>query len=288
MLIAQSILSGLLIGGVYGLVAVGLSLVFGVMKVINFAHGTMMMMAMFGVYWLWSTTGTDPYVSLLVIVPGMFAVGVVTQLLLIERIIDAPSDQQLIMTMGLSLVLLGGAQLLWGANFRTVQVAYGNSSFHVAGISVSTPRAIAFLAAALISIGLFVLLRKTDVGRSIRAVAEQPDAAAAVGISLPWTRAMTFGISAACVGVAAALLTPFYYVTPQVGEPFTLIAFIVVAVGGLGNPVGAFAAGLIIGVLEGLGGAFLPGSTKQLLMFVLFLGVLMYRPQGLFGRKVAI
>ncbi|BCB89974.1 branched-chain amino acid ABC transporter permease [Phytohabitans suffuscus] len=288
MLYAQSIVSGLLIGGVYGLIAVGLSTVFGVMKIINFAHGTIMMVGMFVVYYAWRALGVTPYVSLLFVVPLLFLFGVAVQLVLVERVIDAPPDQQLILTMGLSLFLLGGAQLLWGADFRTVDVPYGNAAFDLAGVSVSVPRLVAFVAAGALAGGLFWLLRRTDLGRSIRAVAEQPDAAAAVGINLPWTRALTFGIATGCVGVAGTLLTPFYYVTPQVGEPFTLIAFVVVALGGLGNPAGAFVGGLLVGAIEGLGGALLPGSTKQLLIFIVFLLVLVVRPQGLFGRRVAL
>lgn len=287
MVLTQSAVSGLLIGGVYGLIAVGLTTVFGVMKIINFAHGTIMMIGMFATYWLWRA-GIDPYVSLLVTVPLLLLLGMGVQFLLIERIIDAPAEQQLVVTMGVSLILLGGAQVLWGADFRTVSVSYGNAAVDVGGISISVPRLVAFLAAGALSAALFVLIRRTDLGRAIRAVAEQPDAAAAVGISLPWTRALTFGISTGCVAVAGTLLTTFYYVAPQVGEPFTLIAFVVVVLGGLGNPLGAFVGGLTVGLVEGIGGALLPGSLKTLVIFVVFLAVLVLRPQGLLGKGATL
>lgn len=288
MVVAHSIVGGLLIGGVYGLIAMGLSLVFGVLRIINFAHCSIMMIGMFATYWMWRSWDIDPYVSMPLVVLGLGAFGYLLQYFLLERMMNAPEDMQLIFTMGISFILIGSAQAVWGADFRTLSVSYGNASWNVAGVSISLTRLAAFIGAGVLALGLYLLLKKTNSGRAIRAVAEQPDAAAAVGINLARTRALAFGIATACVGFAGVMLSPFFYVSPQVGERLTLIAFVVVVLGGLGSTTGAFLAGILLGLVEGLGGAFMPGSTKDMLIFVVFILVLVFRPQGLLGRRAAL
>jgi branched-chain amino acid transport system permease protein len=284
----QVLVSGLLVGGVYGLSALGLTLVFGVLRVINFAHGAFLMIAMFLTYWSWTLFGIDPYVSLVLVVPTMFVLGAIIERLVIEQVIDAREENQLLATMGLALILVNGAQVLWATDFRILNVSYASAAWLIGGISVSVPRLIAFVGAIALSLLVYTALRTTFVGKQVQAVAEDPQSASLVGINLARVRAATFGLGAACVGVAGTLLTPFATVSPIIGERFTLLSFVVVVLGGLGNAAGALVAGLMVGVAEAVGAIVLPGSMKELLIFVVFILTLILRPQGLFGRKATV
>jgi len=282
-LLLQAVVSGLLLGGVYGLVASGLSLIFGVLRIINFAHGAVMMLAMYATYWLFALGRVDPYLSVLITAPLFFGLGVAIQKIDIEPNRAAVEHNQLLLTLGLALFFENLALVLWQGDFRTVKVAYSGASFVIGEALVEVSRLVASGGAVLMALGLFVFLRTTDVGKALRAVAEEPEGAALVGINVARIRAATFGLGSACVAVAGALITPFFYVAPDVGESFNIMAFVVVVLGGMGNFVGALAGGFIVGLAESLGAAFLPGSLKQLVVFVIFVLVLLFRPQGLFG-----
>ena len=282
-LLLQAVVSGLLLGGVYGLVASGLTLIFGVLRIINFAHGAVMMLGMYASYWLWVGVGVDPYVSVLLTAPAFFLLGMGVQRLVIEPNRDAAEHNQLLLTLGLALFLENLALVLWQGDFRTLRVPYANASFVIGDALVEVSRLIAAGGAVLIALALFVFLRRTDVGKAIRALAEEREGAMLVGIDVGRIRAVAFGIGSACVAVAGALITPFFYIAPDVGESFNIMAFVVVVLGGMGNFIGALVGGLIVGLAESLGAALLPGSLKQLVVFILFVLVLLFRPEGLFG-----
>ena len=282
-LLLQAVVSGLLLGGVYGLVASGLTLIFGVLRIINFAHGAVMMLGMYASYWLWVGLGVDPYVSVLVTAPLFFLLGMGIQRLVIEPNRDAAEHNQLLLTLGLALFLENLALVLWHGDFRTLRVPYANASFVIGDALVEVSRLVAAGGAVLIALALFVFLRRTDVGKAIRALSEEREGAMLVGIDVARIRAVAFGIGSACVAVAGALITPFFYVAPDVGESFNIMAFVVVVLGGMGNFIGALVGGLIVGLAESLGAALLPGSLKQLVVFVIFVLVLLFRPEGLFG-----
>lgn len=281
----QAVVSGLLLGGVYGLVASGLSLIFGVLRIINFAHGAVMMLGMYTSYWLFVLLGVHPYLSVLITGPLFFGIGILIQRIVIEPNRAAAEHNQLLLTLGLALFFENLALVLWQGDFRTVRVAYSGASFMVADVLVEVPRLIAAGGAVLIALALWAFLRMTDAGKAIRALSEEAEGAMLVGIDVARIRSVAFGIGSACVAVAGALITPFFYVAPDVGESFNIMAFVVVVLGGMGNFLGALLGGFIVGLAESLGAAFLPGSLKQLVVFGLFVIVLLLRPEGLFGGR---
>ncbi|HEY3067140.1 MAG TPA: branched-chain amino acid ABC transporter permease [Methylomirabilota bacterium] len=282
-LLLQAAVSGFLLGGVYGLVASGLSLIFGVLRIINFAHGAVMMLGMYAAYWLFTLLGVDPYLCVLITGPAFFALGMVVQRVVIEPNRRAAEHNQLLLTLGLALFLENLALVLWQGDFRTVRPAYAGASFVIGDALVEVPRLVACAGAVVMALALFAFLRLTDVGKAIRALSEEPEGAMLMGIDVRRIRAVAFGIGAGCVAVAGALVTPFFYVAPDVGESFNIMAFVVVVLGGMGNFVGALAGGFIVGLAESLGATLLPGSLKQLVVFALFVLVLLFRPAGLFG-----
>ena len=282
-LLLQAVISGLLLGGVYGLVATGLTLIFGVLRIINFAHGAVMMLGMYASYWLFTLAGVDPYVSILLTGPLFFLVGAGIQVAIIEPNRDAAEHNQLLLTLGLALFLENMALVLWQADYRSLRVSYGGAAFTLGDALVQVPRLVACGFAIVMALGLYAFLRWTDVGKAIRALAEEFEGALLMGINVRRIRAVAFGIGAACVGVAGSLVTPFFYVAPDVGETFNIMAFIVVVLGGMGNVVGALLGGFIVGLAEALGAAVMPGSLKQLVIFLIFVLILLFKPAGLFG-----
>jgi len=282
-LLLQAVISGVLLGGVYGLVASGLTLIFGVLRIINFAHGAVMMLAMYATYWLFAGVGIDPYLSILITAPLFFLVGIVIQRLVIEPNRRAAEHNQLMLTLGLALLFENLALVLWQADFRTVRVHYAGLSFEIGDALVEVPKLIACAGAVVMALALFAFLKTTDVGKAIRSLAEEPEGAMLVGIDVARIRSVAFGIGSACAAVAGALVTPFFYVAPDVAESFNIMAFVVVVLGGMGNFLGALVSGFIVGLAESLGATLLPGSLKQFVVFVIFVAVLLFRPSGVFG-----
>ncbi|MDQ3224709.1 MAG: branched-chain amino acid ABC transporter permease [Gemmatimonadota bacterium] len=282
-LVTQSVVTGLLLGGVYALVSVGLTLIFGVLGVVNFAHGAMLSLAMFIVYWLTTSIGLPVYVSTLVAVPVMLALGYLFQLALLNKMVLSGSHEgPLLVTLGLSLLLSNLLLMVFGGRPLSVPSSV-QGSFRLFGAIVSYERLIAFAGAALVAVVLTLILKKTSLGMSIRAVAANSQGAALVGVNVGRVYALTFGIGTACVGVAGGLLAPFLSLTPNVGDEFTILAFVIVVLGGLGSVAGAMVGGLVIGLIQTVGALYLPGTGSLLLVFVVFVLVLLFRPQGLFG-----
>jgi len=284
-LLLQAIVNGILMGGVYGLIAVGLTLIFGVMNIINFAHGAFMMLGMYATYWLYVLLGIDPYLSLLLTIPLLFIVGLLIERFLIAQVLDAPGHNQLLLTLGISLFIENFAICLWSPNFRTLEIPYLQKVVNMGDVMISIPKLIAFLSAIIFTALLYYFLKKTDMGKAIRAASEEKEGALTVGINLKKIYYLAFGIGAACVGAAGTVTAPFFYVNPHVGGIFVIVAFVVVVLGGMGNFIGAFFAGLIIGLAESVGAAFVPGQVKQFIIYFIFILVLLFKPEGLFGRS---
>lgn len=284
-LLLQSIVSGLLMGGVYSLTAIGLTLIFGVMKIINFAHGSFMMLGMFTTYWAFILLGIDPYLSLFFSIPVLFILGIIVERFLIAPVLDAPEHNQLLLTLGISLFIENFALFLWSANFRTLDMGYLKKATTVGTVMISFPKVIAFGFALLLAGVLFYFLKYTDLGKAIRAASEEKEGAQTVGINLKKIYYLAFGIGTACVGAAGTLTATFFYVNPHVGGIFVITAFVVVVLGGMGNLIGAVVGGLIIGLAESVGAAFVPGQLKQFIIYFIFIVVLLFKPQGIFGRS---
>jgi branched-chain amino acid transport system permease protein len=284
-IIIPSVLNGLTTGGLYALVALGLTLIYGVLHIINFAHGALLMLGLYAVYFLNAQFGIDPYVALLIVPPAMFALGYGLQRGIIGRASHGRDENILLVTLGLSIIIENLALFFFRSDTRTVDTPYSFDVIEIFGAFLPFPKVVAFVGALVTAALLWLLMSRTDLGRAIRALAKERKGAQLVGINADHVFAMSFGLGVACLGVAACLLLPSYYVNPQVGGGFVLIAFTIVVLGGMGSFVGALVGGLIIGVVEALGGLFLGESLGQIGIFVIFILVLIFRPTGLFGAK---
>jgi branched-chain amino acid transport system permease protein len=280
----QAILTGILIGGVYGLVAMGLTLIFGVLDIVNFAHGAFLAVALFVTYWLVSSVGLHPYVTMLVTVPVLFAIGYAVQRGVLSGAMGKPLENQLLITLGLSLIIENALLLFFGADPRSVPLP-GDRAISILGAVADLSRILAFLGALVLAGLLFLVLQRTRLGTAIRAVAANNTGAQLVGIDTRRIYALTFAIGTACAGAAGTLVAPLVTVEPSTGALFNIVAFVVVVIGGMGNVVGALIGGLVIGLAEQLGTIFLPGQSPLLSVFIVFVLVLFLRPQGLFGRS---
>lgn len=283
--LAQLVVSGLLLGGVYALISVGLTLVFGVIRLVNFAHGEYLMLAMYLTYFLFQQWGIDPLLSIVLVAPALYLFGVVTELLIIRPTLGAPHVVQVFATLGLSIVMQNLALFFWSANFRSVTTWYSTATFAVGPVLVSLPRLVAFGMGLAIAAALHVFLRTTRLGQAIQATAQNRYAAMLMGIDVGRIYRVTFALGAACVGVAGALLLPIFPVYPQIGVDLILVAFVIVVLGGLGSVPGAMLGGLIIGVIETLSGYWVETNLKQAVYFALFITILILRPAGLLGVR---
>lgn len=284
-LVTQSMVTGLLLGGVYALVSIGLTLIFGVLGIVNFAQGSMLTLAMFLVYWLVTSLAIPVYVATLVAVPIMFAFGVLIQTTLLNNLTMSNNHEgPLLVTLGLSLLIINVLLMIFGGRPLAVPGSV-QGSVTVFGAIASYERLVAFGGAVLVAVILTLALRKTSFGLSIRAVSANSQGASLVGVNVRRVYALTFGIGAACVAVAGGLLAPFLSLTPSVGEQFTILAFVIVVLGGLGSVVGAMAGGLVIGLVQTVGALYLPGTGSLILVFAVFVLVLFFRPQGMFGAQ---
>ncbi|MGB7572800.1 MAG: branched-chain amino acid ABC transporter permease [Thermodesulfobacteriota bacterium] len=283
MILLQLIVNGLLLGGIYALISIGLTLIFGVVRVINFAHGEFLMLSMYITYFSYTFLGMNPYLSLVVGVPLMFFTGMAIDQLIIRPLRDAPAYMQVFATVGLSIVLLNLALFLFTGDYQSIHMAFAEKTFRLGSLSLSYAKLVIFFSSILVSIGLFLLLQYTNIGKQIRAIAQDRMAAKLMGINLNRIYMLTFGIGTALVAIAGGLILPVYYVFPSVGVYFVLTAFVVVVLGGMGNMVGALLGGFIIGIADSLSGYYIDPSLKEVVSFIIFLIVLLIRPSGLMG-----
>jgi len=283
-LLIQAIVSGLLMGLIYALVAVGLSLIFGLMEIVNFAHGEFLMLSMFFSFWLWALFGLDPLVSLPLVVAALAIIGMAVHYGIIRHILHAPMLAQICATFGLALAIRSGAQLFWTPDFRSIANPLSEGRIEISGIFIGQPQLIAGLVCLAAFIALWLFVSRTETGLALQATAQDRDAAAIVGIPTDRMFALGWAIGLGCVAVAGAMLSSFLFVFPDVGVNFALLAFVAVALGGFGSIIGSLYAGIAIGLVESLGGVFISPSYKSLIVFALYFAVVLLRPTGILGR----
>jgi branched-chain amino acid transport system permease protein len=281
--VAQAIVNGLLIGGVYALVSIGVTLIFGVVKIVNFAQGEFVMIGMYISFFLSTQFGVDPIVSLVVSMPALFLIGVLVQHFLIRRVLGLNDLPQIFLTFALSLLLINLALMLFTANYRTVHTSYSDEALHFGTVYVPVAKLIAFAVAMLLSGALWLFLRTTDLGKAMRAASQNREVAQLMGINPNFVFAMALGIALALAGAAGSLLMPFYPAYPLVGQVFVLMAFVAVVLGTLGNVIGALVASLLMGIAESLGIQFIGADSGLIVVFALLLTTLALRPSGLAG-----
>ncbi len=286
-LFIQLVVSGLLIGGVYALISIGLTLIFGVMRIVNFAHGEFLMIAMYAAFWMFELTGLSPYFAVPIIAFALFLFGALTYILIIRRTVGSPMVVQIFATVGLGLVMQNAALVLWAGDFRTIRSPQASAVLNFAGVQVSYALLVASLVAIAVAIVLFAFLAWTYPGKSIRATVQDRTAAQLMGINIDQVFLLTFALGSACVGIAGGLLAPAYPIFPSVGTNFGLASFVVVVLGGMGSMTGALLGGLLIGLVETMSGFFIDSGLKQAVYFVVFILVLIFRPTGLFGQSGA-
>jgi len=277
--------NGILLGGVFALFSIGLTLIFGIMKIVNFAHGEYIMLGMYTTFWLFQLAGINPYLSIIAVGPLFFFLGYLSQRVVIQPILKAPNVAQLFTTVGLGIVLQNIALIFWSADPRSIQGLFGGGQgIDIRGISFSFVELLAFAIAISMNIAVFAFLKYTKLGKSLRATAQDLQAAKLMGINVNRIYWIAFAISSACVGVAGSVIIPIYPASPTVGVNFALIAFVVVILGGITNVNGTFMAGLIIGVIDSFAGYFLPSVFKETSFFIILLMILWFKPTGLFTR----
>ena len=284
-ILIPAILNGLMTGAAYALVALGLTLIYGVLHIINFAYGALLTAALFAAFFAYSLLGLDPYVGALGLAPLFFAIGYGLQRFVIGPAAHGEDRNILLVTLGLAVVIENALLFVFRADTRTVNLPYAFDVVEFAGAFLALPRVVAFGAVLAVALALWIAMRFTDTGKAIRAVAKEKLGAELSGIDVAHVYAVTFGLGTACVAIAACLLLPTYYVNPYAGNAFVLVAFTVVVLGGMGSVTGALLAGLFVGVVESLSGLWLGESLGQIGIFVMFILVLLLRPSGLFGER---
>ena len=284
-ILIPAILNGLLTGAVYALVALGLTLIYGVLHIINFAHGAMLSAAMFAAFFAFRLLGLDPYIAIFLIAPAFFVIGYGLQRFVIGPASHGDDRNMLLVTLGLAVVIENVLLFAFRADTRTIDLPYAFQTIDLGFAFLAIPRVIGFAAVLVVALALGAVMTLTDTGKAIRAVAKEKVGAQLAGIDVAHIYAVTFGLGTACVAIAACLLMPTYYVNPTAGEAFVLVAFTIVVLGGMGSVTGALIGGLVIGVVESLSGLFLGESLGQIGIFLIFIAVLLVRPTGLFGAK---
>ena len=284
-IIGAAVINGILMGGIYTLVASGLTLIYGVLHIINFAHGSFLMVAMFGVFYLVTKLGVDPYLSLIVTMPSMFVMGYVLYKYFIGKLSYGKDENILLITLGLSIVIENLALMFFSGDSQTISMSYSDKMFEVGPLLIGLPKVISFVAAMVMCALLGIFITRTDTGRAIRAVAKERMGARLVGIDVDKVFAISFGLGMATLGAAASLLMPIFYVSPTTGHVFVMVAFTVVVLGGMGSFLGAVVGGLIVGLTESFGGLYLGESLGQIGISLIFILILLFRPSGIFGDK---
>jgi branched-chain amino acid transport system permease protein len=285
---AQNLIFGLFVGSIYGVAAAGLALVFGVLKLLNVAHGELLMIGGYISFWLFALLGIDPYVSLLICIPGLFLIGVLLDRVIFRYLVQLPGEvkikNSLLVSFGLTLILQNAAQQLFTADERTVQLSYAGASLTILGVVLPYTRLISLLIALVAILVLHLFLHRTYPGKAIRAVAEDSESAALAGINVQRVSLYTLALGAMFAGIAGSLVVVGYGIEPSIGLAWTLKALVVVTLAGAGSVLGAFPAGLLLGLVEAISGMTLGATYREVVGLVMFLLVLLLRPSGLFGR----
>ena len=285
-ILVPAVLNGLMNGAVYALVALGLTLIYGVLHIINFAHGALLTAAMFAAFFAHQLFGLDPYIAVLFLTPLFFLLGYGLQRFVIGPASHGEDRNSLLVTLGLAVIIENALLYAFRADTRTINLPYAFDVVEIGTAFLAVPRVVAFGAAIAVALCLWLIMQWTDTGKAIRAVAKEKLGAELTGIEVAHIYAVTFGLGTACLAIAACLLIPSYYVNPDAGNAFVLIAFTIVVLGGMGSVVGALLGGLFVGVVESLSGLYLGESLGQIGIFVMFILVLLFRPNGLFGERV--
>jgi branched-chain amino acid transport system permease protein len=284
-IVIQVILGGVMLGGIYSLVSVGLTIIFGVVKIVNFAHGDFLMIGMFLTFGLWFYLGhLDPLISLFIVVPVVFLFGTLIYRFFFRRVVNENDEAKILLTVGLSLVLQNLTLLILSANYRSVKTSYSDMYIRISEVILGYPRLIAFSAAILISGALWYFLTSTDMGKAMRAAAQDGDVAQLMGINTDRIYKMAVGLAAAVTAACGVVIMPYFYVYPGVGNQFTLMSFAVVIMGGLGSVRGAFFCGMILGISESLGVLFISADSGVMVAFIILVLVLIFRPEGLLAK----
>jgi len=287
MALLQAILDGLMLGGVYSVISIGLTLVFGVISIVNFAQAQFLMVGMYVAYYAWAFLGIDPVFGALISFAVVFVMGYLTQQFLISKVLKAPEVAQIFLTVGLLIVLDNLALIIFGSEFKSVQTPYQNESLEFAGLIVSAPYAISFCASVVAGLGVWYLLAKTWWGRTVRATSQDRMAAQLLGINPEHIYRITFALGVGLTAYGGGIILPYLTTSPSVGEQFGVLMFTVVVLGGLGNVMGAVIGGLAVGVIQSVSGLFLPIQLQNLTLFCVFILTLALKPEGLIGRRAS-
>jgi len=285
-MLPAAILNGLMYGAIYALVALGLTLIYGVLHIINFAHGAMLMLALYAAFFLFHLLSIDPYISIAIVTPISFIFGYIIYRYGIGVLSKGKDQNILLITLGLSIIIENSALFFFSGDQQTVSLSYSYDALDLGFMYLSYPKIISFVAALIICALLWALMSLTDLGRAIRAVAKERQGARLVGINVEHIFAVTFGIGIACLGAAGCMMLPIFYVDPYTGNIFVLVAFTIVVLGGMGSIIGALLGGFIIGITESIGGLLLGESLGQIGISLIFILILIFKPTGLFGSKV--
>jgi len=280
----QSLVNGFLIGGIYAACSAGFSLAFGVMGVVNLSHGDFVMLGAFGTYWLFVLTGLDPFLTLPFIMVALFCFGFILQRLAINRLVGAPPIMSYLLTFGLHLVLSNLALRLWTADFRALKTSYSGFTFSFLGLVLPFSRVVTFALAMVLFLGLYFLLYRTETGRAIRATSQDREMARLMGVKILRVYALTFALATGITGMAGSLIANTFIIHPQMGLPFTVTAFCVVVLGGMGYVPGTLWGGILLGVIESLTMTYLTAGLSLVITFLLLLVMLILRPRGIIGK----
>ena len=281
----QATINGLMIGGIYALIALGLTMIYGVLKIINFAHGEFVMLGMYVTYVAVSTTGMSPYLSILITIVFMFVVGALVQKYMINRILNAETLNQVLLLAGLSLFMRNLIMMIFSPNNQSINFGLSHYSYLISNYVVNAPRLIAFSVGVALCLFLYYFIKNTKTGKMIRASAQNRMGALLTGIDVNRSFIIAFGIGVTAAGIAGSLLATFYYISPTAGQPFVLTSFVIVVLGTMGNFIGALIGGLIIGLTESYAAIILSPSMKEVVSFSLFILILLFKPSGIFGGK---
>jgi branched-chain amino acid transport system permease protein len=282
----QAVLNGLLTGGLFALIGMGMALIFGVMRIVNFAHGAFMMLGMYATWLLFDRLHVNPYLGFLVAAALLFVIGVGAYKLLLRRVVERSDSMQILLTLGLSLIIIDGVQLIFGADYQQINLPLRDINVHLGRhISLNAPEILSFGITVVLAVGMFLFVMKSRFGRALRAIAQNRYAASLMGIDVMRIQALSFGLGLAAVGMAGGLLLPVFYTYPTVGDQYTLKAFVMVVLGGMGSIEGAAIAGVVLGVVESLTSLYWGNEWALVVDFVIFIGVLSLRPSGLFGSQ---